>query len=67
MTDVALLDQGSLIGFQPVSDAAQEWFADNVASEDWQWFGPVLWVEHRLARELAIAVEAAGLRVEAQR
>jgi hypothetical protein len=67
MTDVVLLDQGSLIGFQPVSDAAQEWFADNVASEDWQWFGPVLWVDHRLALELAIAAEAVGLSVGAQR
>ena len=67
MSDVAILNQGSLIGFQPVSDAAKEWFEHNVASEDWQWFGNTLWVEHRLAKELAIAVIAVGLDLKVQR
>ena len=61
MTDVTLLDQGSLIGFKPISDAAQEWFADNVHSEDWQWFGEVLWVDQRLARDLIAGIIDAGL------
>jgi hypothetical protein len=47
-----------------VSDAAQEWFADNVASEPWQWLGPVLYVEHRLAESLIDGLASAGLVVE---
>lgn len=54
--DVALINQGSLIGFMPVSDAAKQWFQENVSSEDWQWFGNVLWVDHRHARDLAFAI-----------
>ena len=66
-TDIRIRDQGTLIGFEPVSDEAIEWINDNVFSEPWQWLGPTLWVEHRLAQELAIVLVAAGLNVEAQR
>jgi len=59
--DVYIRNEGTLIGFEPVSDAAIEWFADNVSADSWQWFGNLLWVDHRLAKELAIAVVAVGL------
>ncbi len=52
MTDVLLLDQGTLIGFTPASEAAQDWFLHHVQSEDWQWLGSTLWVDQRLARDL---------------
>ena len=54
--DIILIGQGSLVGFRPASDAAKQWFADNVSSEDWQWFGQTLWVDHRLARDLLFAI-----------
>jgi len=61
MSDVTVIDQGTLVGFTPVSDLAQEWFADNVASEGWQWMGPTLWVDHRLAQRLLEGILGEGL------
>jgi len=65
--DVAILDQGSLIGFLPKTKAAADWFQEHVESEGWQWFGPVLWVDHRNANDLIIGISNADLVVEAQR
>lgn len=56
MTDVYLRHEGTLIGFEPVSEAAIEWFAANVSADSWQWFGNLLWVDQRLARDLLDAI-----------
>lgn len=68
MTDVRIIPQGTLIGFMPVSEAAKQWFEHNVQSDDWQWLGSVLWVEHRPAEELAIELMvSAGFDVRVDR
>ena len=61
MSDVRITDGGSLVGFEPVSETAKEWFAENVGSEGWQWLGPVLYVEHRCAKNLLCGLADAGL------
>ena len=60
MTDVEIFPQG-VVGFRPLSEAAKEWFTDNMASSDYQWLGPVLYVESRFADELTAGLAEAGL------
>jgi len=64
--DVYIRNEGTLVGFEPVSEAAQDWFRLNVSADSWQWMGNLLWVDHRLAKELAIAVVAVGLDIKVQ-
>jgi hypothetical protein len=56
MSDIQLHDGGSMIGFQPRTDAAYEFMDEHVHSESWQWLGPILWVDHRMARDLMQAM-----------
>lgn len=62
-TDFIITDNGTLWGFRPWSEAAQEWFDEHVESEDWQWMGPTCWVDHRPAHDLAAAIVEAGFEV----
>ena len=61
MTDVEIFPQGAVVGFRPLSQAAKEWFTENMASSDYQWLGPVLYVESRFADELTAGLAEAGL------
>lgn len=58
--DLYVEDHGSVILFRPVSRGAREWLDKNV-SEDAQWFGGALAVEHRYAESLADGMTDAGL------
>jgi len=60
MADVQVINKGSLIGFRPLTDEANEWFDNEVDSQGWQWLGQVLYVDVRYAGGLAIALEDAG-------
>lgn len=64
MTDVRIIDQGTLIGLKPVTEAATAWFADNVESSDWQWMHDTLWVDQRYVRDLLDGIVNAGLTLE---
>lgn len=63
--DVRLFDHGSIIGFAPMSEHAEEWFTDNVETSDWQWMGGCLMVDARLARDLMQGIVDAGLELGA--
>ena len=63
MMDIIITDRGWLVGFTPLSTPAQEWFADNVGSEPWQWMGPTLWVDHRPAQQLLDGIQAEGFDI----
>ena len=64
MTDVTILNEGTLVGFQLNTLAARQWFEVNVGAEGWQWTGTILWVEHRYASALADGIAEAGLNLE---
>jgi hypothetical protein len=49
--------------FEPVSDAAIEFFAENIVAEDWQHFGGKIAVDHRAARDLAADLYLQGFRI----
>jgi hypothetical protein len=61
MRQVDIIDQGTLVGFSPRTEEAKQWFADNVASEGWQWMGSTLWVDHRMAGPLIDGLAGEGL------
>jgi hypothetical protein len=61
--DIETYDEGTLTGFEPVTEAAQEWFDENVQSEGWQWLGGILWVDHRFANALIEGAAGDGLEV----
>jgi hypothetical protein len=65
MADFRINDQGTIVLFTPISDAAREWVDENVASDSWQWFGPQLCVDHRMAGDLLDGIVAAGFEIEA--
>lgn len=50
--DFLIRDEGTVVMFTPVSEAAKNFLRDNVQSEPWQWMGESLCVDHRPAREL---------------
>jgi len=61
--DVAVGGGGSIFTFTPLTPMAEEWIAENVQAESWQWLGAGLCVEHRYAGDLAEGMQAAGLVV----
>jgi hypothetical protein len=65
MTDVQIIDGGSIVQFIPETSAARQWFDENVQSESWQWMGTALCVEHRCAENLVQGLVDAGFEVSA--
>jgi hypothetical protein len=53
-------DQGSVVSFTPESDYEYEWMTLNLETEDWQWLGRTLVVDHRPARDLIELLEGEG-------
>jgi len=63
MIDIRIHDDGTVVGFTPLTDAARDWIDENVESESWQWLGETLFVDHRMARPLAHGMAADGLEI----
>jgi hypothetical protein len=58
--DVRTINQGTMIGFAPVTTAAEEWLEANVVSKDSQWLCGFLWVDYRYASDLMLGLIDAG-------
>jgi hypothetical protein len=61
--DVLIRDEGTLWIFNPLTPFAQQWFAEHVQSEPWQWLGMFLVVEHRFAMGLIQGIIDAGFDI----
>lgn len=59
--DVLIKNVGTLHTFCPLTPRAKEWIDEYVETEQWQWFGHTLVVEHRYAWGLAQGMKDAGL------
>lgn len=57
----SVIDQGTMVGFYPHSDEAKQFIEENVQAESWQWLGPILWADHRMACDLYTGLQQAGL------
>ena len=63
--DFMLRNRGGLVGFCAMSLAAEQWLVDNILlAEPAPDSELVLWVEHRLSRDLMNAITSDGLMVE---
>lgn len=62
--DFTIRDEGTIVQFIPNTDAAKEWLDAHVASEEWQWLGRGLCVEHRYAPMLRDKITEDGFTVE---
>ena len=62
LVDVLVQNEGSIFLFRPQTDAAKEWIDQNVSDEA-QWFGGGLVVEHRYAHDMAEGMAGSGLTV----
>jgi len=60
--DVHVVNHGSLFAFELLTADAREWVDQNV-SDDAQFFGGALMVEHRYAMDLATGMQNDGLEV----
>jgi len=63
MTDVLVTNHGSIFTFLPLSDAAEEWVAEQLP-DDTPMLGNEYCVEHRYARDIADGMISDGLEVE---
>lgn len=61
--DVLVDTHGSVWTFEAISEAAKQWFKENVQSESWQWLGDKLGVDHRYASSLLEGIRAAGFSI----
>ena len=59
--DFEVIDEGSVVGIAPVSEAARDWIDEKVHSESWQWMGGTLWIDHRYADPIIAGMIDDGL------
>jgi len=60
--DVRLHNEGSIVLFELISEPAKVWVSEKV-SDDAQWFGHQLVVEHRYAEDIVNGMREDGLEV----
>lgn len=61
--DLRFVDHGTIWMVTAETEEGRTWLTDAVSHEPWQWLGPSLAVDHRMAPGLASFAEADGLRV----
>lgn len=61
--DIRVVDEGSVVLFQPETDAAQRWLKANLVSEGWQWMGRSLAVQSSYAANIIDGARSDGLTV----
>lgn len=61
--DVLIYVNGSMVGIQPMTPAADQWIAYNLPTELWQWLGNTLWIDHRCAPAIIEGMQHDGLEV----
>lgn len=59
--DFAVTDEGTIWTIRPLTPFGSEWLDENVHTEDWQWFGGELYIDHRFARAILRGISETGL------
>ena len=62
--DLRVYNEGTIVQFEPVSEAAKDWIDENVQVEGWKWLGNCLCVEPRDAEALIARMMAEGLTIQ---
>lgn len=64
--DFLVRPNGTIWMFEPVSEPAKEFTLTILDVQDWQWIGPAFGVDHRIANDLASALEEEGFVVKSE-
>jgi hypothetical protein len=65
--DLSFRDEGSISLLEPLTDTGASWMAEHLVTEDVQWFGQALCVEHRFVADIVAGAIEDGLRVTVER
>ena len=63
MTDLQVENHGSIFLLRPVSDAGTDWINDHIDTENAQWFGISVVIEHRYIQDIVDGAIHDGLHV----
>jgi hypothetical protein len=63
VSDIEIINDGTMVGLKPVSDAGKQWMENNVQAEGWQYLGSVLYVDQRTAGPIIEGAAADGLEI----
>ncbi len=61
--DIEIRNEGSVVMFAVLTQAARDWVAEHIYLEDWQWLGNAFAVEPRYADDLESGMSGDGLVV----
>lgn len=61
MADIQLHNEGSLVGFLPLTEEGRTWLREEVQAEPWQFANGVLLIDHRMAAPILEAASDDGL------
>ena len=61
--DVYVHNEGTIFLLQPATGAGEKWLRQNCQTEDWNWLGRNLAVEHRYAADIVEGMVNDGLAV----
>ena len=64
MPDIIVRNEGTIWTFEPVTDQAKDWIAQEIEIESWQWMGPMFAVDHRMAQDLVGVLQEIGFEME---
>jgi hypothetical protein len=62
--DLEVQNEGSIFLLRPLTDTGAAWIGENLASEDVQYFGDALCVEHRFIGDIVEGAISDGLVVK---
>ena len=62
--DFLVRPHGSIWTFEPLTERAKNFTGTDLDVQSWQWIGPVFGVDHRLANNLATALQDEGFILE---
>lgn len=62
--DFNINDGSSIVSITPLTARAREWMDENVHTESWQWMGPTLAVDARMAQDLIDGIGNEGFICE---
>lgn len=61
--DLEIQNEGSIFLLRPLTDTGARWIGEKLVTEDAQYFGDSLCVEHRFIADIVVGAIEDGLRV----
>lgn len=59
--DFIIVDNGSIVSFNPKTQAAKDWVSEKLSLESWHWLGNAFLIERRFACPIIDGIQNDGL------